>query len=325
MRGGNFTGSKIDVPIERSMYSEFRHLDATVSAVPLGLARGLDFYLKTFPHGCTEQITSASFSRLLLADEADFGLSRAEITQQLEKTFATLRRRQNDQGAFGYWSAATGEGSDFVSVYATHFLIEAKAAGFPPPNDILHNALRNLQTMVRREPHDLAEARTLAYAIYVLTREGVITTNYILNLRDNLDKNWAKKWESDLTGVYLAASWSMLKKEDEARRLIRAYRIGQHDARDLCDFYQPLGADAQYIAIIARHFPDLLAQLSAQDLRAITKPIGDGEFNTLSAAYAVWALKSYSQHIGQNPPELSITAIASRQTGDAAACRRKAR
>ncbi len=309
VRGGNFTNGKIELPIERAMHAEYRQLEGTVSALPLGLARGLDFYLQNFPHGCTEQISSASFSRLLLADETDFGLTRVEVDAQLEKTFATLRRRQNDQGAFGYWSAQTGEGSDFVSVYATHFLVEAKAAGFAPPNDILKNALRNLQGMVAREPRSLADARMLAYAAYVLTREGVVTTNYVLNLRDYLDKNHAQKWQSDLTGVYLAASWAMLKNDDEAHRLIRFYRLGQQDAQERCDFYQDLGADSQYIAIVARHFPDLLAKMSSDDLRAITKPIGNGEFNTLSAAYAVWALKSYSQHIAANPPELSITGI----------------
>jgi alpha-2-macroglobulin len=310
VRSGNFTNGKIELPIERVMHAEFRQLEATVSALPLGLARGLDFYLKNFPHGCTEQISSASFSRLLLADEADFGLTRAEVDAQLEKTFATLRRRQNDQGAFGYWSAQTGEGSGFISVYATHFLVESKAAGFAPPNDILKGALRNLQGMVAREPRSLADARTLAYAAYVLTREGVITTNYVLNLRDYLDKNFAQKWQSDLIGVYLAGSWAMLKNDDEARRLIRFYRLGQQDAQERCDFYQELGADSQYIAIVARHFPDLVAKLSSEDLRAITKPIGDGEFNTLSAAYAVWALKTYSQHVAQNPPELNIIEIA---------------
>ncbi len=61
VRGGNFTGKSFELPIERRMHPEFRQLEATVSALPLGLARGLDFYLKNFPHGCTEQISSASF------------------------------------------------------------------------------------------------------------------------------------------------------------------------------------------------------------------------------------------------------------------------
>jgi uncharacterized repeat protein (TIGR01451 family) len=309
VRGGNFTGKSFTLPIERDMHPEFRQLETTVSALPLGLARGLDFYLKNFPHGCSEQITSASFSRLLLANEADFGLTRAEVSAQLEKTFATLRRRQNDQGAFGYWSAETGEGIDFISVYVTHFLIEAKAAGFPPPNDVVQSALRHLQAMVALQPNDANEARTVAYAIYVLTRSEVITTNYILNLTDYLEKHQAKTWESDLSGVYLAGAWSILRKDGAAQRLIGAYRLGKHDAEERCDFYQPLGADAQYIAIVARHFPDLLKRISADDLKALTEPIGQGEFSTLSAAYAVLALKSLSEQAAQNPPELKIAQV----------------
>ena len=314
---GNFTNGNAQVPLERQMYTEFRQLNATASALPLGLARGLDFYLKNFPHGCTEQITSAAFARLVLADEADFGLSRAEVNEQLEKEFATLRRRQNDQGAFGYWSAETSPESDFVSVYATHFLSEAKAAGFAPPPDIFQSALRNLQTMAARQPRDLADARTIAYAIYVLTREGFITTNYILNLRDYLDKQF-EQWPQDLTGVYLAGAWSMLKKDDEANRLIAAYRLGVHDKSERTDFYQPLGADAQYLAIVARHFPDRLKNISAQDFQAIMGPISQGDFNTLSAAYAVWALKGYSQSIAGHLPEIGIAESCARQTRNAA-------
>ena len=170
--------------------------------------------------------------------------------------------------------------------------------------------MRNLQTMVVRPPRDLADARTIAYAIYVLTREGFITTNYILNLRDYLDKQFAKEWPQDLTGVYLAGAWSMLKKDDEANRLIAAYRLGVHDKSERTDFYQPLGADAQYLAIVARHFPDRLKNISAQDFQAIMDPISQGDFNTLSAAYAVWALKSYSQSIAGHLPEISLAEVA---------------
>lgn len=309
VRSGNFTKGSVDLPIDRPMYSEFRELEATVAAVPLGLAHGLDFYLAKFPHGCTEQISSAAFSRLLLAEEADFGLSRATVSEQLEKVFSTLRRRQNDQGAFGYWSAETDEGDAFVSVYATHLLSEAKAAGFAPPADILRSALRHLQEVATREPGSLAGGRTIAYAIYVLTREGVITTNYILNLTDSLERRFPKKWEREITGAYLAGAWSMLKKDDNARRAIASYEMGAHDANERCDFYQPLGADAQYLAILARHFPEQLNEISAPQFSVIVEPIARGEFNTLSAAYVVWALKTYSQHVAQNAPELSVSEL----------------
>ena len=309
VRTSSFTKTSVDAPVTRDMYPEFRKLIASVSALPLGLAHGLDAYLKEFPHGCSEQITSAAFSRLMLANEADFGLDRKEVSAQLENVFATLRRRQNDQGAFGYWGPEKGAGIDFMSVYAMHFLIEAKAAGFAPPAEMFASGLRNLQAMVAKEPSNLEEARTVAYAIYLLSREGVVTTNYILNLRDYLDKNFAKEWPSDLTGVYLAGALHILRKEDDAGKLIAQYRIGQHDPSRITDFYQPLGADAQYLAVLAREFSARLKKLSAAEFENILKPISDGTFNTLSAAYAVLALKSYSQTVAQHPPELSIDEV----------------
>jgi len=178
VHSGSFK-DKIDIQLARDMHPEFRKLDASVSALPLGLARGLDAYLKDFPYGCSEQITSGAFCRLMLADEADFGLSRADINKQLEHTFGILARRQNDQGAFGYWVPETGEHISFVTAYVMDFLSESKAAGFAPPPDMFASGLRNLQKMVGRTPEDLNDARTLAYSIYTLTREGVITTNYI--------------------------------------------------------------------------------------------------------------------------------------------------
>ncbi len=309
VRTSSFAKTSVDAPVTRDMYPEFRKLIASVSALPLGLAHGLDAYLKEFPHGCSEQITSAAFSRLMLANEADFGLDRKEVSAQLENVFATLRRRQNDQGAFGYWGPEKGAGIDFMSVYAMHFLIEAKAAGFAPPAEMFASGLRNLQAMVAKEPSNLEEARTVAYAIYLLSREGVVTTNYILNLRDYLDKNFAKEWQSDLTGVYLAGALHILRKEDDAGKLIAQYRIGKHDPARITDFYQPLGADAQYLAVLAREFSARLKKLSAAEFENILKPISDGTFNTLSAAYAVLALKSYSQTVAQNPPELSIDEV----------------
>jgi len=102
----------------------------------------------------------------------------------------------------------------------------------------------------------------------------------------------------------------MLKKDDEGNRMIAAYRLGVHDKSERTDFYQPLGADAQYLAIVARHFPDRLKKISAQEFQAIMGPISQGDFNTLSAAYAVWALKGYSQSMAGRLPEISIAEVA---------------
>jgi alpha-2-macroglobulin len=309
VHSGRLNKGMAEIPVRRAIHLEFRKLNAAISAVPLGLAHGLDAYLKDFPHGCSEQVTSGAFCRLLLSDEADFGLSRVEINAQLEKTFSILRRRQNDQGAFGYWAPENDAGISFVSVYVMDFLTEAKSAGFAPPSEMFTDGLRNLQKMVTHEPASLSDARTIAYAIYVLTREDVITTNYILNLRDYLEKKQRDNWQNDITGVYLAGALHRLHKDAEAEKLIGQYKLDSNATRSCDDFYQPLGTDSQYIAVLAREFPSRLKRISAEEFERILQPIGDGEFNTLSAAYAVRALKSYSHVIAQNLPELSIAEI----------------
>ncbi|HYR21822.1 MAG TPA: alpha-2-macroglobulin [Chthoniobacterales bacterium] len=308
VHSGSFK-DKIDIALTRDMHPEFRKLDATVSALPLGLARGLDSYLHDFPYGCSEQITSGAFCRLMLVNESDFGLSRAEVNKQLEHTFGILARRQNDQGAFGYWVPETGDHISFVSAYVMDFLSESKAAGFAPPPDMFASGLRYLQKMVGKQPEDLTDARRVAYAIYVLTREGVITTNYILNLRDWLDKNAKDEWQNDIAGVYLAGALHLLHKDSEAERLIDNYKFDDRKNSLRDDFFQPLGTNSQYIAVIAREFPAHLRKISAEQFQKMLKPIGDGEFNTLSSAYAVRALKGYSHAVAQNPPELAIAEL----------------
>jgi alpha-2-macroglobulin len=309
VRSGNFKKGKAEVQVIRAIYPEFAKREAAVAAVPLGLAHGLYVFLKDFPHGCSEQVTSGGFCRLLLADEVDFGLNRAEVNAQLEKTFALLRRRQNNQGAFGYWVPESEEKISFNSAYVMDFLSAAKSAGFAPPADMFATGLRYLQKMVADEPSNLSEGRTLAYGIYVLTREGVVTTNYILNLRDYLDRHHTDEWKSDVTGVYLAGALKLLHKDKDAEDLIGAYRIDKRSTRNYDDFCQPLGANSQYIAILARQFPERLRKISAAEFEKILEPIGQGQFNTLSAAYAVSALKSYSHAIAQNLSELSIAEI----------------
>src|SRR5438046_6968218 len=153
------------------------------------------------------------------------------------------------------------------------------------------------------------DRRTLNDAIYVLTPEGVMTTNYILNLRDSLDKNHADEWQNDLTGVYLAGALKLLHKDKDAESLIDKFKIDNKTARTYDDFCQPLGANSQYVSVLARQFPAGLRKISAEEFEQILQPIGEGEFNTLSAAYAVQALKVYSNEIAQNLPKLIIDEV----------------
>ena len=113
-----------------------------------------------------------------------------------------------------------------------------------------------------------------------------------------------------LAGVYLAGALHILHKDNDAERLIDNYKIDNRSTRVCDDFFQPLGVDSQYIAVLAREFPGRLHKISAEQFENILQPIEEGRFNTLSSAYAVRALKVYSHVVAQNPPELRNTASA---------------
>ncbi len=315
VQSGYFRLGKQDIPVDRDIYPEFRKSDAAVSTLPIGLARGLEAYLREYPHGCSEQITSRAMSRLLLADEADFGFDKAEAVEQLDRAFELLRYRQHGNGGFGYWDSECNNALDFLSVYVALFLTEAKDAGYAVPADVLDGARRRLKAMARVTPSSVEDAGIEAAAIYLLTRHGEVTTNLILNLRDTLEKNYAGKWENTLAGAYLASTYVLLKQDKEGRALMDTYLRGAEKKPFLGTWAgtwwsDPKVRQAEAFALVCRHFPDTALKLGYDDIAVITEPISQRRFNTVSSALSIMALKAYSALAKKSDVSLSISELA---------------
>ena len=296
---GHFKDDKIEVPVTRTLYPEFRTLQAGISYLPLGLAHGLIRYLEKFPYGCTEQLVSQAFPAVVLRNRPEFGYAPESAEKTLTSIVGTLRARQNAEGAFGLW-AANPHVSEFSSVYALHFLVEAKERGFGVPPEMLEHGYAFLNQLASSEGDSLAGERLRAYAVYVLTRSGVTTTNYVTALQERLGKKFAKQWKQDLAGVYLAASHQLLQQERLASNIINASRLGDSQVADYTDYYDGLIRDAQLLYILARHFPDRLGRLAGDEINALIEPITRGSFNSLSSAYTILALDAYAKAAG-NP------------------------
>ena len=56
-----------------------------------------------------------------------------------------------------------------------------------------------------------------------------------------------------------------------------------------------MGRDAQYVYLLARHFPDRLNGISADSIHTLVEPIMQNRFNTLSSAYTILALGQYTR------------------------------
>mgnify|MGYP001030382130 FL=1 len=147
------------------------------SIPPIDLSRRLE-YLVRYPHGCIEQITSGAFPQLYLPSvvECDANMLQ-DIDRNVKSVLSRLGSYQLSDGAFAYWSGNTSR-SEWGTVYATHFLIEAAKHGYGVDRAMLDRALKYL----RSNPSDYY--LTQAYTQYVLALNGTPTRGAMNQLRE---------------------------------------------------------------------------------------------------------------------------------------------
>src|SRR5205823_969929 len=93
-----------------------------------------------YPYGCTEQTISAAFPQLYFADlSQQMNLHKASASSANQNVMEAIRKikmRQLYNGGVTLWD---GEGTEswWSTIYAMHFLYEAKRAGFEVDNSLL--------------------------------------------------------------------------------------------------------------------------------------------------------------------------------------------
>jgi uncharacterized protein YfaS (alpha-2-macroglobulin family) len=307
---GSFTSGAREVKITREMYPELRILEASASPLPLGIAHGLTAYLRTFPYLCTEQLVSRTFPAIVLKNRPEFGYLHKDAEANLAQTISVLQARQNAEGAFGFW-AANSHVSDYQSVYAMHFLTEARERGYAIPEGLIARGISYLRSLAQRPSDTLAEARAQAYAIYIMTRNGAVTTNDVTALHERLDSSKdLKGWKKDLIAAYLAATYKLLKLDAKAADLISGIKPDQVIEPDYAVFYDTLSHNAQFLYLVAKHFPERFEKLSGAYIQAIAGTIAQGAYSTISSAYAILAMEAYAEAVGiKTVADISIKEI----------------
>jgi len=290
---------KADIKAERLMLPDFAEQLASGSHSPLVLVEGLGTYLQNFAHGCAEQMVSKVFPYLGLLNHPGYPVDSQKVRRDFTRVISTLRSRQTAGGGFQFWPGQSiAQGIDFPSVYITHFLTDAKELGYPVPGDVLRRALDYLLGIARAPGNSIETARIRAYAIYILTRNQVMTSNYLIDLNSELEKKYQQSWMNDITSTYMAASFHMLKNERLQQKMLDGYKFDTDKQYLSSDFDSKLNQDAQYIYLLARHFPEKFEDKVGGDaFMAIVKPLNRGKYNTLSASYSMLALGAYTRHI----------------------------
>ena len=130
--------------------------------------------LDRYPFGCSEQIASRAMAMLYvneLSAQARLA-SDGEIDQRIKDAIPRLLARQDSNGSFGLWSA--GGEDPWLDAYITDFLTRARERGFEIPPAAYTLAVDRLRNYVATAPEPGKNGgRELAYALYVLARNGV--------------------------------------------------------------------------------------------------------------------------------------------------------
>jgi uncharacterized protein YfaS (alpha-2-macroglobulin family) len=142
-------------------------------------------YLVQYPYGCTEQTVSAAFPQLYYGDLADLmqlnRQNRQNANTNILEAIRKIKMRQLYNGAVTLWDGEARE-DWWATIYAAHFLLEARKAGFDVDNSLVEtmlnyisNRLKTRETIVyyyNRNQNRKIAPKEVAYGLYVLALAG---------------------------------------------------------------------------------------------------------------------------------------------------------
>ena len=189
-------GKPVDFILPANLMPESSEFSLTLSPFPnIAFADSLR-YLIRYPYGCLEQTTSRVFPLLYFSDLArsveptlaDDDAVDYYITTGITKLESMLTSRNR----FAYWPGGTYTNS-WSSIYASHFLVEARKAGYEVTDRVYDAMLDGLREQAKFSPSTenqdgskeiRANIALATYASYVLAAAGQPergTMNYLKN------------------------------------------------------------------------------------------------------------------------------------------------
>ncbi len=175
---------------------------------PQATVRALDDY----PYACSEQLVSRALP-LLTRDALATGYALGtdeEIAARIDMTIARVLSRQTTAGGFGLWRP--DDGGLWLNAFVTDFLTRARERGHEVPTAALTSALDRLRNgLVNAVNYDEDNAG-LAYAAYVLARNGRPIGNDVRYLSDTRLERFA----SPLARARIAAALTMFGEQERA-------------------------------------------------------------------------------------------------------------
>ena len=260
-----------------------------VSTLPsINLGKRLS-YLVDYPHGCSEQITSAAFPQIWIG-ELDGG-NIEMIKKSNENVISAIHKlvsRQMANGGIALWPGALQPDS-WVTSYTGHFMLEAEKKGFNIPSGFRQKWINYQKNSVRDwrvDPRFKYSANDQAYRLFTLALAGQPDKGAMNRLRETKDMPQLAKW-------LLGASFALTGREEVAWELIDVRNLST--SSDAWDYYY--GSYLRDRAVILYTLTLLKNEEQGLPLlREICDNLsGEGWYSTQSVS---WSLLSYMKYAG---------------------------
>jgi hypothetical protein len=303
-----------------------------VSAWPsLHFSEGLD-YLDRYPYGCVEQTTSTCFPLLALGDIGKQIDPRRfdpdQIKSKISGGILDLIGMQTSDGGLAMWPGGT-ETWPWGTVYAAHFIVEARRAGYDVPDDFYNHLLKYVRQDLNAGTDDPEQLETQAYAAYVLALAGNAPRPIMDRLAELATEKSLPDEDQDHAAIrsdarlFLACARAMSGRTDLATQLIPdALPLPRLHRQNDGNVGSPIRDLALLIYTLANvqptnpALPDLVQRL-----------VDDGAHNqwdsTQDTAFAMLALSQYLHHLPHPKPFdsaqlLSGTNVLAQERGEPA-------
>lgn len=188
-------------------------------------------YLVEYPHGCSEQITSAAFPQLWLKDLS--GNDTALIQKASANIKAAIQKiisRQMSNGGIALWPGAF-QPDNWVTSYAGHFMNEAEKMGYSIPAGFKQRWINYQKKCAQDWRFDAGfkqSANDQAYRLFSLALAGQPDKGAMNRLRELKEIPQLSKW-------FLAAAFATTGRTEVAYELIDVRNV--RTETDYYDYY----------------------------------------------------------------------------------------
>jgi len=202
-----------------------------ISALPsINLDKRLN-YLVSYPHGCSEQITSSVFPQLYIKEIYGNSSPYAERASfNVAAGIQSLLTRQMSSGGIALWPGSM-EPDRWVTSYAGHFMLEAEKLGYSIPSSFRQKWLSFQKKTAQSwsyEPNFRYTANEQAYRLFTLALAGQPEKGAMNRLRENKNLPDLSKW-------LLGAAFALSGRPEVADELIDMRNIKTET--DYWDYY----------------------------------------------------------------------------------------